>query len=101
LFLPVRANFVTPLVSPIRGIVRFRVPAPALRTLPAFLSRHPTRISPNKINTEMHFALFRLFRRLVGNGGYRFLQELWDKGVPILPEDAIDAMDVFLKAKQG
>lgn len=37
--------------------------------------------------------------KLVGNGGYRFLQELWDKGVPVLPDDAIEAMDAFLKAK--
>lgn len=39
--------------------------------------------------------------KLIGNGGYRLLQDLWDKGVPILPDDAIEALDVFLKAKEG
>ena len=35
---------------------------------------------------------------LLGNGGYRFLQEVWDGGKPMLPDDAIDAMEVFLRA---
>ena len=39
--------------------------------------------------------------KLVANGGYRFLQELWERGVPIALEDAIDALDVYLNAKQG
>ena len=39
--------------------------------------------------------------RLVANGGYRFLQELWERGVPITMEDAIDALEVFLNAKNG
>ena len=33
--------------------------------------------------------------------GYRFLQELWERGVPITMEDAMDALDVYLQAKQG
>jgi len=36
---------------------------------------------------------------LLGNGGYRFLQEVWGKGTPMMPDDAIDAMEVFLRAK--
>ncbi len=46
-------------------------------------------------------ALLEGTMRLVSNGGYRFLQGLWDKGVPMVPEDAIEAMEVFFKAKQA
>lgn len=37
--------------------------------------------------------------KLVGNGGYRFLQELWDGGAQMSMEDVLDALDVYLKAK--
>ena len=37
--------------------------------------------------------------KLVGNGGYRFLQELWESGGTMSIEDALDALEVFLKAK--
>lgn len=46
-------------------------------------------------------ALLEGTSRLVANGGYRFLQELWERGVPISFEDAIDALEVFLNAKNG
>ena len=46
-------------------------------------------------------ALLEGTSRLVANGGYRFLQELWEQGVPIAMEDAIDALEVFLNAKNG
>ena len=46
-------------------------------------------------------ALLEGTSRLVANGGYRFLQELWERGVPMTMEDAIDALEVFLNAKQG
>ena len=46
-------------------------------------------------------ALLEGTSRLVANGGYRFLQELWERGVPISFEDAIDALEVFLNAKKG
>ncbi len=46
-------------------------------------------------------ALLEGTAKLVANGGYRFLQELWERGVPISFEDAIDALEVFLNAKQG
>ena len=46
-------------------------------------------------------ALLEGTAKLVANGGYRFLQELWERGVPITMEDALDALDVFLNAKQG
>ena len=46
-------------------------------------------------------ALLEGTAKLVSNGGYRFLQELWERGVPITMEDALDALDVFLNAKQG
>ena len=36
---------------------------------------------------------------LLGNGGYRFLQKVWDGGTPMLPDEALDAMEVFLRAK--
>ena len=36
---------------------------------------------------------------LLGNGGYRFLQQVWDSGTQMMPDDAIDAMEVFLRAK--
>ena len=39
--------------------------------------------------------------KLVANGGYRFLQELWERGVPMTNEDAIDALDVYLQAKNA
>lgn len=45
-------------------------------------------------------ALLEGTSRLVANGGYRFLQELWGRGVPITLEDAVDALDVFLNAKE-
>ena len=35
---------------------------------------------------------------LLGNGGYRFLQKVWDGGTPMLPDEAVDAMEVFLRA---
>ena len=38
---------------------------------------------------------------LLGNGGFRFLQEVWDGGTPMLPDDAVDAMEIFLRAKNG
>ncbi len=47
-----------------------------------------------------HIALLEGTMQLVSNGGYRLLQALWDKGVPVLPEDALEALDVFLKAKR-
>ena len=37
--------------------------------------------------------------KLIGNGGYKFLQDVWDKGVEMTLEDALDAMEVFLRAK--
>ena len=37
--------------------------------------------------------------KLVKNGGYRFLQELWERGVPMTLEDALDALDVYLEAR--
>jgi len=46
-------------------------------------------------------ALLEGTSRLVANGGYRFLQELWERGVPMTMEDAMDALDVYLQAKQG
>ena len=46
-------------------------------------------------------ALLEGTSRLVANGGYRFLQELWERGVPISFEDAIDALEVYLQAKNG
>jgi len=46
-------------------------------------------------------ALLEGTAKLVANGGYRFLQELWERGVPMSMEDAIDALDVFLNAKNG
>ena len=39
--------------------------------------------------------------KLVAKGGYRFLLELWERGVPITMEDALDALDVFLNAKNA
>ena len=44
-------------------------------------------------------ALTEGMTKLIGNGGYKFLQDLWDKGTPMLPDDAIDALEVFLRAK--
>ncbi len=44
-------------------------------------------------------ALLEGTSRLVGNGGYRFLQELWEKGVPMSIDDVMDALDVYLQAK--
>lgn len=38
--------------------------------------------------------------KLVGNGGYRFLQEIWERGAAMSIEDAMDALDVYLKAKE-
>ena len=46
-------------------------------------------------------ALLEGTAKLVANGGYRFLQELWERGVPMTNEDAIDALEVYLQAKQG
>ena len=46
-------------------------------------------------------ALLEGTAKLVVNGGYRFLQELWERGVPMTNEDAIDALEVYLQAKQG
>ena len=46
-------------------------------------------------------ALLEGTAKLVANGGYRFLQELWERGVPMTNEDAIDALEVFLSAKNG
>ena len=46
-------------------------------------------------------ALLEGTAKLVANGGYRFLQELWDRGVPMSNEDAMDTLDVFLNAKKG
>ena len=46
-------------------------------------------------------ALLEGTAKLVANGGYRFLQELWERGVPLTNEDAIDALEVFLSAKNG
>ena len=39
--------------------------------------------------------------KLVGNGGYRFLQELWERGAAISLGDALDGLDVYLNAKKG
>ena len=39
--------------------------------------------------------------KLVANGGYRFLQELWERGIPMTNEDAIDTLEVYLQAKQS
>ena len=44
-------------------------------------------------------ALLEGTTKLIGNGGYKFLQEIWDTGNQMLPDDAIEALDVFLKAK--
>ncbi len=46
-------------------------------------------------------ALLEGTAKLVANGGYRFLQELWERGVPMSNQDAIDALEVFLSAKNG
>ena len=45
-------------------------------------------------------ALLEGTTKLVGNGGYRFLQELWERGVPMTIEDAMDALDVYLRARE-
>ena len=39
--------------------------------------------------------------QLVANGGFKFLQQLWDKGVPMLPDEALEALDVFVEATKG
>ena len=54
-----------------------------------------------KWSKQKKSALLEGTARLVANGGYRFLQELWERGVPISFEDAIDALEVYLNAKQG
>ena len=54
-----------------------------------------------KFKPSKKSALLEGTSRLVANGGYRFLQELWERGVPITMEDALDALDVFLNAKNG
>ena len=46
-----------------------------------------------------HQSLLDGTTELIGNGGYRFLQNLWDKGVPMLPDDAVEAVRTFLAAK--
>ena len=45
-------------------------------------------------------ALLEGTTRLVANGGYRFMQELWERGVPMTIEDALDALDVYLEARE-
>lgn len=45
-------------------------------------------------------ALLEGTTKLVGNGGYRFLQELWERGAPMTIEDAMDALDVYLRARE-
>ena len=52
-----------------------------------------------KWSKQKKSALLEGTARLVANGGYRFLQELWERGVPISFEDAIDALEVYLNAK--
>lgn len=44
-------------------------------------------------------ALLEGTTRLVGNGGYRFLQELWEQGKPMTIEAALDALEVYLQAR--
>ena len=44
-------------------------------------------------------ALLEGTTKLVGNGGYRFLQELWEQGVPMTIEAALDALEVYLQAR--
>ena len=39
--------------------------------------------------------------RKPANGGYRFLQELCERGVSMTMEDTIDALEVFLSAKNA
>ena len=45
-----------------------------------------------------HCALMDATTELIGNGGYRFLQGLWDKGLPLKPEEAVEALRTFLSA---
>lgn len=45
-----------------------------------------------------HIALLDGTTELIGNGGYRFLQNLWDKGVPMMPDAAVEAMQAFVSA---
>lgn len=44
-------------------------------------------------------ALLEGTTKLVGNGGYRFLQELWEQGTPMTIEAALDALEVYLQAR--
>ena len=44
-------------------------------------------------------ALLQGSTKLIGLGGFTFLNDLWNQGVPMMPEDAVDALEVFLKAK--
>ena len=39
--------------------------------------------------------------QLVANGGFKFLQQLWDKDVPMLPDEALEALDVYVGACKG
>ena len=45
-------------------------------------------------------GVFEATMELVQNGGYRFLQELWDRGVVMSVSEALDAMVVYLSAKK-
>lgn len=54
-----------------------------------------------KWSKQRKTALLEGTAKLVANGGYRFLQELWEGGVPVSYEDAIDALESYLQAKNG
>ena len=44
-------------------------------------------------------ALLHGSTKLIGLGGWSFLSELWDMGVPMLPDEAVEKLEVFLRAK--
>ena len=44
-------------------------------------------------------ALLAGSSKLLANGGFRFLQEIWGSGERMSPEDATDALETFLAAK--
>ena len=49
---------------------------------------------------DKQIALLEGTTRLVGNGGYRFLQQLWESGSSMSLEEAVDALEVFLEARK-
>lgn len=48
---------------------------------------------------KKNMALLEGTTKLVGNGGYRFLQGVWEGGATASVEEAIDAMEVYLRAE--